>query len=155
GLAGRMLPVFAAAIDQLAAHTPRLHAIVPTVAGTEALVRAQGAGWRVPWTAIGAPADKRAAFAAAEAALTGSGTGTLERAVAGLPMVVGYRVSRLTEFLARRLIEVPHVAMPNLIAGRALVPEMLQDDCVPERLAAEMERLLGGSEEAAHQRQGL
>ncbi len=142
GLAGRMLPVFGEAITKLAERRPGIHAIVPTVPGTEAVVRQQTASWRVPHTIVSTVEERREAFAAAAAALTISGTATLELAVAGVPMVVGYRVSKLTEFMARRMIEVPHVAMPNLILGRAAVPELLQDDCNPERLAAEIEKLL-------------
>lgn len=142
GLAGRMLPVFGEAIERLAARRPAVHAILPTVPGTEALVRQATAAWRVPRTIVSTVEGRREAIAAAAAALTISGTATLELAVAGVPMVVGYRVSRLTEFMARRMIEVPHVAMPNLILGRAAVPELLQDDCNPGRLAAEIEKLL-------------
>jgi lipid-A-disaccharide synthase len=57
-------------------------------------------------------------------------------------MVVAYRVGRLTELLARRMIEVPYVAMPNLILGRGAIPELLQDRCTPEVLATQLEALL-------------
>ncbi|HEX9461942.1 MAG TPA: lipid-A-disaccharide synthase [Alphaproteobacteria bacterium] len=142
GLAQRMLPVFAAAIDRLAARTSNLHVVLPTVAGTDQLIRTAAAGWRVPRTVVASTDDKRGAFAAAAAALTVSGTATMELAVAGVPMVVAYRVGRLTEFLARRMIEVPHVAMPNLILGRAAVPELLQAECTPERLADALDGLI-------------
>lgn len=145
GLAGRMLPVFGAAMERLAARRPGVHAILPTVPGTEALVRQAVASWGVPHTIVSTVAERRAAFAAAAAALTISGTSTLELAIAGVPMVVAYKVSKLTEIMARRMIEVPHVAMPNLILERAAVPELLQDDCNPERLAVELDRLLGDS----------
>jgi len=97
---------------------------------------------------IGTAEERRDAFAAAAAALTVSGTATMELAVAGVPMVVAYRVSAMTEFLARRMIAVPHVAMPNLILGRAAVPELLQADCTPDRLADALLALLGGGGEA-------
>jgi len=142
GLARRMLPVFLEAVRRLATRRPKLHALLPTVPGTEALVRAATAGWSVPHTVLSTPGERRAAFAAAAVALSISGTATLELAVAGVPMVVGYRVNRLTEFMVRRMIEVPHVAMPNLILDRLAVPEKLQDDCQPDTLAAELDRLL-------------
>jgi len=142
GLAGRMLPVYLEAISRLAARRPRLLALLPTVPGTDVLVRQAVAGWPVRYRVLSTPGDRLAAFAAAAAALTISGTTTLELAVADVPMVVGYRVNRATEFLVRRMIEVPHVAMPNLILGRLAVPEKLQDDCRPEILAGELERLL-------------
>ena len=86
--------------------------------------------------------DKHDAYAAAGAALTKSGTSTLELALAGVPMAVTYRVNPLSAAMARRMIRVPHVAMVNLLAGRAVVPELLQEGCTPATLAATLERLL-------------
>lgn len=142
GLARRMLPLFMASAERLAARHPALHVALPTVAGTDAFVGKTVGSWRVPHTVISTAEERRDAFAAADAALTISGTATLELAVADVPMVVAYRVGRMTEFLARRMIEVPHVAMPNLILGRAAVPELLQDECTPDALARELDRLL-------------
>ena len=86
------------------------------------------------------------------AALTKSGTSTLELALAGVPMAVTYRVNPLTAAIARRLIRVPHVAMVNLLAGRAVVPELLQQDCRPDRLAATVATLIEDRDAAAAQR---
>jgi lipid-A-disaccharide synthase len=154
GLTGRMLPTFAAAVEKLAGRVRNIHVAVPVVQGTEALVRGALANWPVPHTILNALPDKRAAIAASAVALTVSGTSTLELAVAGVPMAVGYRVNRVTEFLARRVIEVPYVAMPNLILGRRAVPELLQGDCNPVQIGAELERLLR-VDQAAQQRRDL
>lgn len=142
GLASRMLPIFLDAVKRLAARHSNLHVLLPTVPGTDALVRGATANWDVRHSVLSTPADRRAAFAAASAALTISGTATLELAVAGVPMVVGYRVNRATEFMVRRMIEVSHVAMPNLILERPAVPEKLQDECRADILADELESLL-------------
>lgn len=83
-----------------------------------------------------------AVMAAADVVLIASGTATLEAALLGTPMVVCYRVSRLTEALVRMLVRVPWCSLPNLIAGRAVVPEILQDDLTGQRLASEALRLL-------------
>ena len=96
--------------------------------------------------------DKHDAYAAASAALTKSGTSTLELALAGVPMAVTYRVNPITAIAARRLIRVPHVAMVNLLAGRLVVPELLQEDCYPEKLAATLGTLLQDGSAAAAQR---
>jgi len=85
-----------------------------------------------------------AALSAASLALVASGTATVETALIGTPMVVVYRVSPLTYALGRRLLQVPHFAMVNLIAGRSVVPELEQRDFTPERVAAEALRLLSG-----------
>jgi lipid-A-disaccharide synthase len=84
-----------------------------------------------------------AVLAAADAAIVASGTATVEAALLGTPMVVVYRLSALTYHLGRRFVKVPHVAMANLIAGRALVPELIQDDFTPRRVADAVLPLLG------------
>lgn len=80
--------------------------------------------------------------AAADLALTASGTATVEIALLGCPMVVVYRVSALTFFFAMRLVDLPAFAMPNLIAGRTVVPELLQEDAHAERIAEEAAKIL-------------
>lgn len=84
---------------------------------------------------------------AADAVILASGTATLEAALCGAPMVVTYKLSPLTWFMARRLVKVPHVAMANLIAGREIVPELLQNDATPEKLAAKAAPLLSDTPE--------
>jgi lipid-A-disaccharide synthase len=86
--------------------------------------------------------DAGALLAHARAALVKSGTATLEAALAGAPMTVVYRTSPLTWAVARRLVRVPHVALPNLVAGERVVPERIQSDATPERLADDLCRLL-------------
>lgn len=80
-------------------------------------------------------------LAVADAALVTSGTATLETALFGVPQVVCYRSNRLSYLIARWLIKVPYISLVNLIAGRQLVPELIQDAFEPERAAAELDRL--------------
>ena len=75
-------------------------------------------------------------------AAVASGTASLDAATVGLPMVVIYRMNPLSHWIGKRLIRVDHVAMPNLIAGRRIVPELIQHECNPTRIAAELERYL-------------
>jgi lipid-A-disaccharide synthase len=86
------------------------------------------------------------AMAAADLLVAASGTVTLEAAILGVPMVVTYRVSPLTYFLGRRLIRVPFVSLVNLVAGREVVPEILQDEATPERIAGATLSLLEDKE---------
>ncbi|TKI05893.1 lipid-A-disaccharide synthase [Martelella alba] len=85
----------------------------------------------------------REAMVASDAALLASGTAALECMLAKCPMVVGYRMKPLTFALARRLVKTPYVSLPNLLAGREVVRELLQEDCVPDKLAAALMPLLG------------
>jgi lipid-A-disaccharide synthase len=79
---------------------------------------------------------------AADAAVVTSGTATLEAALLGCPMVVAYRMSAFSHALARRLVKVPFIAMPNLLLGRAAVAELVQGEASPARIAAEVRALL-------------
>ncbi|MCP5151229.1 MAG: lipid-A-disaccharide synthase [Chromatiales bacterium] len=76
------------------------------------------------------------AMAAADVVLLASGTATLEALLIGRPMVITYRTRPLTWAIGRRLLHVDHVGLPNLLAGRRLVPELLQDAATPQRLGA-------------------
>ena len=151
----RLLPVFARTLSLLAARLPGLVPVLvasPVVAATVArAVRT----WPVQPIVVTELVDKHDAFAAAGAALTKSGTSTLELALAGVPMAVTYRVNPLTAAIARRLIRVPHVAMVNLLAGHRLVPELLQQDCRPRRLAGTVAELMAGGSAATAQRDGF
>jgi len=88
----------------------------------------------------------RAAMVASDAALLASGTAALECMLAKCPMVVGYRMKPFTFWLAKRLVKTDYVSLPNLLAGRELVKELLQDECQPEQLAAALEPLLAAGE---------
>jgi lipid-A-disaccharide synthase len=91
----------------------------------------------------------RRVMEAADVVLVASGTATLEAMLLKRPMVVTYRLHPLTFALARRLVRVRRVALPNLLAGRDLVPELLQAEASPERLGAAVLRYLEAPEEAA------
>jgi len=82
------------------------------------------------------------AVSAADLVWTASGTATLETALLGKPMIVIYRLSWLTYWLARLLVRVQHIGMVNLLAGERLVPELIQDDANAARLVAESKTLL-------------
>jgi lipid-A-disaccharide synthase len=153
--APRLLPVFGKTIALLAADLPNLIPVIPSSQVVEQTIRRAVATWPVKPLIITGLDDKHDAYAAAGAALTKSGTSTLELALAGVPMAVTYRVNPLTAAMARRLITVPYVAMVNLLAGRALVPELLQADCAPEKLAATVTTLLTNATTAAEQRAGF
>ena len=97
--------------------------------------------------------DRRRLQAACALAWTASGTATLECALLGVPMIVGYRLRPLTAAVARRLVSVPHVALANLIAGERAAPELLQEDWNADRLVATTRQLAAGGAET--QRQAL
>ncbi len=150
--APRLMPVFGRAMAALRQDFPTLVPVIPSSPVVAEVVARAAASWKVKPLVVTELDDKHDAYAAAGAALTKSGTSTLELALAGVPMAVTYRVNPLTAALARRLIRVKHVAMVNLLAGRAVVPELLQQDCTPEKLRAVVRSLLTDPAAAAAQR---
>ena len=95
------------------------------------------------------------ALAAADVSIVSSGTATVEAALLDAPMIVVYRLSPLTASIARILVRTPMFAMVNLIAGRQVVPELVQKDFTPERVLRETNRLLDSPEARTETRQGL
>jgi lipid-A-disaccharide synthase len=91
--------------------------------------------------------DTYSALSAANLAIVSSGTATVETALLGKPMIVVYRLSPMTARLAKPLVRTKFFSMVNLIAGRAVVPELIQHDFTPQRVAAEAEELLSASDE--------
>ena len=128
--------------------------MLPTVPHLVAQVRAGVACWAVAPRIVVERADKWAAFRRARAALAASGTVTLELALAGIPTVAAYRLS-IVEWNIARLLRMrstlPSVILANLVLGENVIPEFLQSDCTPERLAAALLPLL--SDTAERQRQ--
>jgi lipid-A-disaccharide synthase len=90
-----------------------------------------------------------------DAGAVAAGTASLEAAVVGLPMVVVYRLNRLSYLVGRSLVRVDDVALPNLVAGRRIVPELIQSDCTPERIAAGVEAYLDDHERTTRVRAEL
>lgn len=148
----RLLPVFGETLARLAPVVPGLVPVVPVAHSVAEAVHAATASWAVRPILVADTVDKHDAFAAAAAALVKSGTSTLELALAGVPMVVGYRVNPLTAAIVRRLVKVKYAALVNLLAGREVVPELIQENCTPPLLTKRLARLLTDPQEAAAQR---
>ena len=141
---------FLGAARLIAARHPTTHFLLPLAhsglrAPLEAALARQAPGIPLRFLESGA----RDALEASDAALVASGTATLEAMLLGCPMVVGYRLAPLTHALARHLVRADHVALPNLLAGERLVPELLQEAATAEALAGEMLALLGDPAQCA------
>ena len=78
----------------------------------------------------------------ADFAIATSGTVTLEAALCGLGCEILYKSSPVSFWIAKRVVEIPHIGLPNIVAGRLIEPELLQDDCTPERIASTALELL-------------
>jgi lipid-A-disaccharide synthase len=112
-----------------------IEVVVPTVPHLLSRVTQATSSWPVKPRIVIEQADKQEAFRSARAALAKSGTTTLELAVSGIPMVAAYRVSALEAMVIRRLVRVPSYILANLVIGQNIVPELVQEDSTPEKLA--------------------
>jgi lipid-A-disaccharide synthase len=147
----RMAGVFGECVALVAQRTGAMEVVVPAVPRLAEAVRAATASWRVPARIVVEAGEKDAAFRNARAALTKSGTSTLELAVAGVPMAAAYKVPLLEELIGRLLITAPSAILANLVLGENVVPEFLQRDCTPQRLAGALLPLLGDTPERRRQ----
>jgi lipid-A-disaccharide synthase len=138
----RVLPAFEAAVNILKADRPELHIVVPAAPTVLDAVKARVAGWPHRAHVIEGEAGKLDAMKAATVALACSGTVTTELALAGAPMVVGYRLGPVTHALLKRLIRTKYVTLFNIAAGDFVAPELIQDRCNGPELAAEVARRL-------------
>jgi len=149
--------------------------IYPSLLATAALLRRRRPGWQflIPQ----APSLKREELAAplaqaeldavisrdniydlagaCDAVLCTSGTATLQVALSGTPLAALYRASRLTYEVARRIVRIPYFSLPNIVAGRGIIREFLQDQASPENLAAEAVRLIEEASDRERQLQDL
>jgi lipid-A-disaccharide synthase len=130
----RHIDDFVATAKQLQCLRPGLQVIV-SVAPTVALDSG-----RCPFRLV--HSASLSVLRAADAALCKSGTTTLEAAIADCPLAVAYRTGRVSFALAKRMVKVPHIGLVNVVAGREVAREFIQDAIVPERIAAEMAGLL-------------
>jgi lipid-A-disaccharide synthase len=131
----RLLPIFGDTIEKLSASVGDLEVVLPTVAHVEPLVREGTRGWKHVTRIIVDHEEKRAAFRNGRAAIAASGTVTLELALAAVPTVAAYKIAPIEAAIVRRLIQVPTVILANLVLGQNVIPEFLQEDCTPEKLA--------------------
>jgi lipid-A-disaccharide synthase len=131
--------------------------VIPTVEGIAGYIHKSVENWPVPVTVTLGPQDKYDGFAAAKAALAASGTVSLELAMARLPMVIAYRVSPITAFIATKFLglRVEYASILNILSGKMIVPEFLQENCKSELLAQALEPLFHDGPERLAQSAGL
>jgi lipid-A-disaccharide synthase len=134
------MPGLMAAVSQMSAAGKRQFVIAAAPGLTRAQLSAHMSGAQA-----GIPIVENATYellGAADVAIVSSGTATVEAALLGVPMVVVYRVAPSTAWIVRRLVHTRFFAMVNVLAGREVVPELIQDAFTPERVVQEAERLL-------------
>jgi lipid-A-disaccharide synthase len=139
------LALFGEALAKLRGTGRDFELMLPTMPHLEAMVREGVARWEVAPNIVVGETEKRSAFRLARAALAKSGTVTLELALSGVPMVTAYRVGSAEAFILRRAIKVSSVILANLVIGKDVIPEYLQENCTPENLARALSEVLSDS----------
>jgi lipid-A-disaccharide synthase len=137
-----VLPAFEAAVEILKAERPALHIVVPAAPTVADLVKARVADWSVRAHVVEGEGCKLDAMKAATVALACSGTVTTQLALAGVPMVVGYRIGPVSYALLKRLIRTRYITLFNIAADAAVAPELIQHACNGPAIAAEVGRRL-------------
>lgn len=148
----RHLPVFEETLKRLPMHVESTLVTLPEL---KAEIEDATRHWATPPRIICTPEERAKAFASATLALTKSGTVALELALHRIPMVVTYRLSAITAFILKRTVKVKYVNLVNLLLDKPAIPELLQEQCAPEPLAAAIAQLLNDPSAIAAQLQAM
>jgi lipid-A-disaccharide synthase len=154
GEVSRILPDLVAAANLIRVRVPSAQFVIARAAGLDDSLFTVVRGGQLQPSAV-VEADTDTVLASADVALTASGTATVQAALHDTPMVIVYRVSPWTYRLGRHLLKVSMFGMANLIAGRPIVPELLQDAFTPVAVAGEAVSMLTDGARAARIREGL
>lgn len=138
----RLLAIFGKAVAQTMASCGPIEVVLPTVPHLLERVRKETANWTLQPRIVVEAGQKAEAFRTARAAIAASGTVTLELAVAGVPTVVAYRASLFEEAIVRPMIRISTIVLANLVLGENVMPEYLQRQARPDRLATALGSLI-------------
>jgi lipid-A-disaccharide synthase len=136
------MATFGATLDLLQKQGTQFELILPTMPHLVEVIAEALKAWPVQPRIVVGETEKRAAFRIAHAAFAKSGTVTLELALSGVPMVTAYKAGSVEAWIIRRRITSSSVILANLVIGENVIPEFIQEDCTPEKLAASLQEVL-------------
>lgn len=151
----RLMDVFRDTVELLSKKHPTLEVVLPTLPHVAEGLQEKTQDWPIKVRVLSGIEEKYQAMRACSVALAASGTVTLELALAGVPMVVAYRMNPLTLWLGRQLVKTPYFSLVNILLGRKAVPEMLQEQCDPVLMAEALDQLLSPEERRENQKRDL
>ncbi|MFO1242747.1 MAG: lipid-A-disaccharide synthase [Rickettsiales bacterium] len=151
GELARMLPVYKATLARLKKRFSDIELIIATTQAMEETIRQAIASWNVTYRLVSDPLLKQRSYYACDVGLVKSGTVALEVAKTGLPMIVAYKVNPVSAWLLKRMIKTPFANLVNILAGREIIPELLQGQCTPKKLERALMTLI--ENEPARQKQ--
>jgi len=151
----RLLPVFLSAAEEFYHQNPNYIFVIPTVQTVQEKVQNIIKNSNLPIIVTTTETDRHDALKASEAAIAASGTVALELAMIDVPHIVAYRVAPVTAFLVRHLIKIEFVNLSNILLGRCVVPELLQENCTKEEILYYINRFLKKDDLYEKQMQGF
>ena len=134
-MAEKLLPIYRDVADELYEKIKNLKIVIPTTETMDYFIFSETKNWKTEPIIIKGKQDRYDAFMASRASLCISGTAVLELALAKVPTVVAYKVSKLTYFIAKFFVKIKNVTLPNIIMNKTIVPEFIQDNCTTENLS--------------------
>lgn len=148
-----LIPIYKKAVGILSSKISKLHIVIPTLDCYRKYL--EGQDWASPVSIITDLQDRKDAYAASKVALAASGTIALELAAASLPMVITYKISKITEWIARPFLKVKYACMVNILMNKRIVSELLQEKCNPEDLSKSILTILNDPKENKKQKEAL
>lgn len=151
----RLLPVFLEAADKIYAENPDVCFVIPTVQTVSGAVKLMAEKSKLPIIITETESDRYNAFKASTAAIAASGTVALELAILDVPHIVAYKVSAFSAFLLRRFLKIQFVNLSNILLGREIVPELLQERCVSGNIKTYIDQILRQGDLLERQNEGF
>ncbi len=151
----RLLPVFLNVVQKLTEKYPDFCFVIPTVHTVEDRVKAMVEDSKLPIIIVNNESDRHDAFCASEVAIAASGTVALELAIVDVPHIIAYKLSVVSAWLARRFLKIQFVNLSNILLGREIIPELLQENCNEEKILYNVEELLKKQSLYERQKEGF
>lgn len=151
----KLLPIFLESAKKLQDQYHDLFFVIPTVKTVAKRVKEMTSKSNLPILIVETEEDRHNAIAASSTAIAASGTVALELAIASVPHIIAYKVSPITAYLVRKLVHVQFANLSNILLGREIIPELLQERCVPSTINLYINHYLEQDEVYRHQIEGL
>lgn len=151
----RLLPVFLETAKQLEALDKNFYFVIPTVKTVAKKVKEAAKASGLPILVVETEADRHNAFVASETAIAASGTVALELAIADIPHIIGYKVSPLSAVLVKHFLHIQFVNLSNILLGREIIPELLQERCIPANIRSYIKNILDKGDWYEKQKSGF
>ena len=137
-----LMQTFMQVAEKMYETNPHLFVVIPTVSTVSDKLNELLLDWKVPHVVVQGEKNRYDAFAASDVAVAASGTVSLELSLASVPHLIAYKVSKLTGFLAKRLLKIKYVNLINILQDKEVIPELLQDFCTVDEIYKTVQNLL-------------